>query len=68
MMTLASDQALSISAPAGLDPRARSSTAWHDDDRGGRNAQIADALRQIADILTPQGADPFRIAAYLRAA
>jgi len=33
-----------------------------------RNALIADKLRQAADILTAQGADPFRITAYRRAA
>ena len=32
------------------------------------NAQIADKLRQAADILAAQGADPFRVAAYRRAA
>ena len=35
---------------------------------GGRNRQIADRLRQAAGILAAQGADPFRIAAYRRAA
>jgi hypothetical protein len=32
------------------------------------NAQIADKLRQAADILAAQGADPFRVAAYRKAA
>ena len=32
------------------------------------NAPIADKLRQAADILTAQEADPFRVAAYRRAA
>src|SRR6266567_6310599 len=32
------------------------------------NTQIADRLRQAADILTAQAADPFRIAAYRKAA
>jgi hypothetical protein len=34
----------------------------------GPNNQIADKLRQASDILAAQGADPFRIAAYRRAA
>ena len=32
------------------------------------NAQVADKLRQAADILAAQGADPFRVAAYRKAA
>lgn len=34
----------------------------------GRNAQIAGKLRQAAELLAAQGADPFRINAYRRAA
>jgi ribosomal protein S13 len=34
----------------------------------GTNAQIAYKLRQAADILAAQGADPFRVAAYRKAA
>jgi hypothetical protein len=37
-------------------------------DFAGPNSQIADKLRQAADILTAQGADPFRVTAYRRAA
>jgi hypothetical protein len=35
---------------------------------GATNAQVADKLRQAADILAAQGADPFRVAAYRKAA
>ena len=35
---------------------------------GLRNEQVAERLRLAADILAAQGADPFRIAAYRRAA
>lgn len=36
--------------------------------RLARNQQIADALRELADLLEQQGANPFRISAYRRAA
>lgn len=65
-MALASDQPLSISEPAAPDAGARSPTVRRES--SGRNAQIADKRRQAADILAAQRADPFRIAAYRRAA
>jgi len=34
----------------------------------GENAQIADELREVADLLNAQGANPFRVAAYRKAA
>ena len=56
-----------ISRPTAYDPGARAATARNEHERG-QNAQIADKLRQVADILAAQYADPFRIAAYRRAA
>jgi hypothetical protein len=35
---------------------------------GGENARIADELREAADLLHAQGANPFRVAAYRKAA
>lgn len=67
-MAVVSDQPLTISGPTPFDPGASSPAARQEDDRNGQNAQIADKLRQAADILAAQGADPFRIAAYRRAA
>jgi hypothetical protein len=46
-------------------PKPRCAAVGSGDDR---NLQIADKLHQAADILSAQGADPFRIAAYRRAA
>lgn len=67
-MALASDPAVSTSGPTASDPGARSVTAPREYKSGGQDAQIADKLRQAADILAAQGADPFRIAAYRKAA
>jgi len=38
------------------------------EERDGRNGRCADRLREAADLLEAQGANPFRIAAYRRAA
>jgi hypothetical protein len=67
-MALASDQPQTISGQTALDAGSLSRAARDKDDLGGQNARIADKLRQAADILAAQGADPFRIAAYRRAA
>jgi hypothetical protein len=58
-MALISNQPLSISGSGPFDLEPRSSVP-RENDRGGQNAKIADKLRQ--------GADPFRIAAYRKAA
>src|SRR5438067_570646 len=67
-MELASDQPLMISGPTAFEPGGRSATAWREHESHGQNAQIADKLHQAADILAAQVADPFRIAAYRKAA
>jgi hypothetical protein len=67
-MALASDQPISISGPTSYEPGDRSATARRENGSSGQNAQIADKLRQAADILAAQEADPFRIAAYRKAA
>ncbi len=67
-MALASDQPVSISGPAAVNPGVHSTTARHEHESSGQNARIADNLRQAADILAAQRADPFRIAAYRKAA
>jgi DNA polymerase/3'-5' exonuclease PolX len=49
-------------------PSVLSATAEHGYDFLAQDAQIADKLYQAADILAAQGAAPFRVAAYRRAA
>ena len=66
-MALLSDQPVMISGSAAFDPGARSATARREHEPSRQNVQIADKLRQVADILAAQKADPFRIAAYRRA-
>lgn len=63
-MALASDQAVTISGPTAFASGARLTTARREGDLGGQNAQIADRLRQVADIVAAQRADSFHIAAY----
>src|SRR6516225_5816041 len=67
-MALLPDQPVMISGSTAFDPGVRSGTARREHESSGQNAQIADKLRQVADILAAQKADPFRIAAYRRAA
>jgi len=67
-MTITPDQASSSSRSNALLPRSRSISVMRKRDVAGANAQIANKLRQAADILTAQGAGPFRIAAYRKAA
>ena len=67
-MALLPDQPVMISGSTAFDPGARSATARREHEPSRQNAQIADKLRQVADILAAQKADPFRIAAYRRAA
>jgi hypothetical protein len=67
-MVFTPDQVASDSGPSALGARSPSTTAARELDFAGPNAQIADKLRQAADILAAQGADVFRIAAYRRAA
>jgi len=67
-MALLPDQPVMISGSTAFDPGARSATARREREFSEQNAQIADKLRQVADILAAQKADPFRIAAYRRAA
>jgi Helix-hairpin-helix domain len=67
-MALLPDQPVMISGSTAFDPGARSATAQREHEFSEQNAQIADKLRQVADILAAQKADPFRIAAYHRAA
>ena len=70
---------MALSAPEPVTAQRRPTIFHRLLDRGGvrgehgtapeaTNAQIADKLRQAADILAAQGADPFRVAAYRRAA
>ena len=66
-MALLPDQPVMISGSTAFDPGARSATARREREFSEQNAQIADKLRQVADILAAQKADPFRIAAYRRA-
>jgi len=67
-MAFPPDQAAPDSKSSALAPQTRSITAGRALDFAGPNAQIADKLRQVADILATQGADSFRIAAYRKAA
>jgi len=67
-MASAIQQAAPDRAPSALGPPDRSIDGRRENDLIGPNNQIADKLRQASDILAAQGADPFRIAAYLRAA
>ena len=67
-MASAIQQAAPDRAPSALGPPDRSIDGRREYDLIGPNNQIADKLRQASDILAAQGADPFRIAAYRRAA
>jgi hypothetical protein len=67
-MASAIQQAAPNRAPSALGPPDRSIDGRREYDSIGPNNQIADKLRQASDILAAQGADPFRIAAYRRAA
>jgi hypothetical protein len=65
---LAPDQPALLIAPTAPGPERFSAAAAQEHDFHARNVQIADKLYQAADILSAQGAGPFRIAAYRRAA
>jgi len=67
-MAFTPDQTVPDSGSSELRPQSRSIRIGREHDFAGPNDQIADKLRQAADILAAQGADPFRIAAYRRAA
>jgi len=67
-MAVTSEPVGSISERTRFKPQGSSVGPSQEPNFGWRNAQIADKLRQTADILAAQGADPFRIAAYRRAA
>ena len=62
------DQTELDSEPIELRPQSRSITARRSLGFAGANAQIANKLRQAADILATQGAHSFRTAAYRKAA
>jgi hypothetical protein len=62
------DPAIPMNGSAASGPSALSGTAERGYRFQAQNTQIADKLYQAADILSAQGADPFRIAAYRRAA
>ena len=67
-MASAIRQAAPDRAPSALGPPDRSIDGGREYDLIGPNNQIADKLDQASDILVAQGADPFRITAYRRAA
>jgi hypothetical protein len=67
-MAFTPDQTAPDSGSTALGPQFRSIPAGREPVFAGPNAQIADKLLQASDILAAQGADPFRIAAYRRAA
>ena len=67
-MASAIQQATPDRAPSALGPPDRSIDGRRQYDLIGPNNQIADKLDQASDILVAQGADPFRITAYRRAA
>jgi hypothetical protein len=67
-MDLTPDQAGESSASFAPEPGDLPVVAGRESGFRARNAQIADKLYQAADILAAQGAGPFRIAAYRRAA
>ena len=67
-MGLTPEQAGDSCASTAPAPGALPVAAGRESDFRARNAQIADKLYQAADILAAQGAGPYRIAAYRRAA
>src|SRR6516165_5536898 len=67
-MAFMPDQTELDSEPIELRPQSRSITARRSLGFAGANAQIANKLRQAADILATQGAHSFRTAAYRKAA
>jgi hypothetical protein len=66
-MAFTPDQTAPDNRSSALAPLARLPAAGCEHDFAGPNNQIADKLRQAADILAAQGADMFRVAAYRRA-
>jgi hypothetical protein len=62
------DPAVTSSEPAAPGPSVPPGAAERGYGSHAQNARIADKLNQAADILAAQEADPFRIAAYRRAA
>jgi DNA polymerase (family X) len=67
-MASALDQISPNGGSSPLAPRSLSTANPPEPACAGPNSQIAEKLRQAADILAAQGADPFRVAAYRRAA
>jgi hypothetical protein len=66
-MAFTPDQTAPDSGSSALGPLTRPPATRREHDFAEPNDQIADKLRQAADILAAQGADVFRVAAYRRA-
>jgi ribosomal protein S13 len=66
-MAFTPDQTAPGNGSNALGSRSRLIAAGCQHDFAGPNTQIADKIRQAADILAAQGADVFRVAAYRRA-